>query len=151
MAISLFGMCQATQRYHTAGSDTIFVQIYMDLPPGAQGCQMMHQNPLNMPFEGWCANIAPERHKLRKTVKIGKKCQKTAVFLDIFEYSSIWGQYQRTKPQMARLVDPGASFDTPGTPGGGSIQKISRFQHLVLIYLSGGAPYNFFQIIQNKV
>ena len=23
--------------YHTAGSDTIFVQIYMDLPPGVPG------------------------------------------------------------------------------------------------------------------
>ena len=62
-------------------------------PQGSQGCQKMRQDPLNMPFEVWCANIAPERHKLRKIVKIGKKCQKTPVFLDIFEYSSIWGQY----------------------------------------------------------
>ena len=74
-----------------------------------------------MPFEVWCANIAPERQKLRKPVKMGKKCQKTPVFLDIFEYSSILGQSYRAKPQLACLVDPGASFDTPGTPGGGSI------------------------------
>ena len=48
------------------------------------------QDPLNMPFEIWCANIAPERHKLRKTVKIGKKMSKNTCF---FKYSSIWGQY----------------------------------------------------------
>ena len=62
-------------------------------PQGSQGCQKMRQDPLNMPFEVWCANIAPERHKLRKTVKIEKKCQKNLVFLEYFEYSSIWGQY----------------------------------------------------------
>ena len=84
------------------------------------------------------------------TSQIGQKME-TPVFLDFFEYSSIWRQSQRTKPQLACLVDPGAFFDTPGTPGGGSIQKISRFQHLFLIFVSGGAPYNFFQLIQNKV
>ena len=62
-------------------------------PQGSQGCQKMRQDPLNMQQEVWCAKIAPERHKLRKTIKIGKKCQKTPVFLDFFEYSSIWGQY----------------------------------------------------------
>ena len=139
--------CMYTQPLRTL---FLFKSIWIR-PQRSQGCQKMRQDPLNMPFEVWCANIAPERHKLRKTVKIGKKCQKTPVFIDFFKYSSIWGQYQRTKPQMACLVDPDASFDTPGTPGGGSIQEISRFQHLFLIFLSGGAPYNFFQIIQNKV
>ena len=62
-------------------------------PQGSQGCQKMHQDPLNMPFEVWCANIALERHKFWKIIKIRKKCQKTPVFLDFFEYSSIWGQY----------------------------------------------------------
>ena len=60
-------------------------------PQRSQGCQKMRQDPLNLPFEVWCANIAPERHKLQKTVKIGKKCQKPPVFLDIFKYSSILG------------------------------------------------------------
>ena len=27
---------------------------------------------------------------------------------------------------MACLVDPGASFDNPGTPGGGSIEEIHK-------------------------
>ena len=106
---------------HTAGSDTIFFKSIWIRPQRSQGCQKMRQDPLNMPFEVWCANIAPERYKLRKTVKIGKKCQKTSVFIDFIKYSSFWGQYKRTKLQMAGLVDPDASFDTPGTPGGGSI------------------------------
>ena len=93
-------------------------------PQRSQGCQKMRQDPLNMPFEVWCANIAPERHKLWKTVK---KCQKTPVFIDFFKYSSFWGQYYRTKAQMARLVDPDASFDTPGTPGRASIAEIYEF------------------------
>ena len=40
---------------------------------------------------------------------------------NVKEYFEYWGQYLRSKPQMACLVDPGASFDTPGTHGGGSI------------------------------
>ena len=62
-------------------------------PQGCQGCQKMSKEQLNMQFEGWCANIDAEKNKQGKIVKIGKKCQKTPVFLDIFEYSSMWGQY----------------------------------------------------------
>ena len=29
-------------------------------PWGPQGCQKMRQDPLNMPFEVWCAKIAPK-------------------------------------------------------------------------------------------
>ena len=38
----------------------------------------------------------------------------------------------------------------PETPGGATIVKISWFLYLFLIFLSGGAPNNFFQIIKNK-
>ena len=38
----------------------------------------------------------------------------------------------------------------PKTPGGATIVKISWFLYLFLIFLSGGAPNNFFQIIKNK-
>ena len=56
-------------------------------PQGSQGYQEVRQGPLNMQFEVWCANIAPKRHNLPKTVKIEKKCQKNLVFLEYFEYS----------------------------------------------------------------
>ena len=59
---------------------------------GCQGCLKMPKDLLNMEYEVWCAKIAQKRHKLQKTSKLNKKCQKTPVFLDIFEYSSIWGQ-----------------------------------------------------------
>ena len=41
----------------------LFKSIWIH-PQRSQGCQKMRQDPLNMPFEVWCANIAPERHKL---------------------------------------------------------------------------------------
>ena len=68
-----------------------------------------------------CAKIDPKRQKLWKSVKIEKKLSKNPVFLYLFKYSAIWGQSKYTKPQMACLVDAGASFDTPGAPGGRSI------------------------------
>ena len=61
----------------------LFKSIWIH-PQRSQGCQKMCQDPLNMPFEVWCANIAPERHKLRKTVRIGKKMSKITCFLRHF-------------------------------------------------------------------
>ena len=76
---------------HTAGLDTIFVQIYMDAPPGVPGVSK-NQNFLQIKLLSSCAKIAAKRHKLQKSSKLKKKCQKNPVFLDIFKYSSIWGQ-----------------------------------------------------------
>ena len=53
-------------------------------PQRSQGCQKMRQDPLNMPFEFWYANIAPERHKLIKTIKIEEKMSKITCFLGLF-------------------------------------------------------------------
>ena len=60
---------------------------------GSQGCQKIHKNMLLIKVLSCCARIAPKRHKLRKIIKIEKKCQKNPVFLEYFKYSSIWGQY----------------------------------------------------------
>jgi hypothetical protein len=75
---------------HTAGLDTIFVQIYMDALPGVPGVSKNHNFFLKIKLLSFCARIAPKRNKL---VKIEKKCQKYLVFLEYFEYSSVWGQY----------------------------------------------------------
>ena len=40
----------------------------------------VRQGPLNTLFEVWCANIAPKRHNLPKTVKIEKKNVKKTLF-----------------------------------------------------------------------
>ena len=45
------------------------------------------------------------------------------------------------------LVDPGASFDSPGTPGGASIEEISAFYYLFLIFLYDSATWRIFFII----
>ena len=71
-------------------------------PQGSQGCQKIRFF-LQIKVLSSCAKIAQKRHKLWKLSKLKKKTvRKNHVFLDIFEYSSIWG---RTKSQMACLVD----------------------------------------------
>ena len=90
----MFGPGQKVlSRLHTAGSDTIFVQIYMDTLPGFPGMSKIHKNMLQIKVLRFCARIAPKRHKLRKIVKMEKNVKKTLVFLEYFKYSSIWGQY----------------------------------------------------------
>ena len=41
----------------------------MDPPQGSQGCQTMCQGPLNMPFEVWCATIAPKLKNIKNTLR----------------------------------------------------------------------------------
>ena len=53
-------------------------------PKGCQGCLKMPQDLLNMPYEVWCAKIAPKRHKLQKSSKLNKNCQKKPCFLRHF-------------------------------------------------------------------
>ena len=61
-------------------------------PQGSQGCQKIRIYFLQIKVLSFCAKIAQKRHKLWKSSKLKKKCQKNPVFLDIFKYSSIWGQ-----------------------------------------------------------
>ena len=46
-------------------------------PQGSQGYQKMHQDPLNMPVEVWCAKIAPKLKNIRK-------CLRKQGFFDLF-------------------------------------------------------------------
>jgi hypothetical protein len=78
---------------HTAGLDTFFVQIYMDALLGVPGVSKNQKFFLQIKLLSFCARIASKTHKLRKIVKMSKKCQKKLVFLEYFEYSSFWGQY----------------------------------------------------------
>ena len=65
-------------------------------PQGYQGCHKIRILFSQIELLSFCANIAPKRQKLRKTIKIEKKCKKTLVFWEYFKSSSFWGQYQRT-------------------------------------------------------
>ena len=72
-----------------------------------------------MPFDVWCANIAPERHKLQKTIKIEEKCQKKSLFSETFSNTFFYlGAFLAHQIlTKACLVDPGTCFDIPGTLG----------------------------------
>ena len=62
---------------HTAGSDTIFIQIHMDAPPGVPGVSKIHKNMVQIKLLSSFAKIAPKRHKLRKSSKLEKNVRKT--------------------------------------------------------------------------
>ena len=67
-------------RHHSeiskTNAKTLIFPIWIH-PQGSQGCQKMRQDPLNMPFEVWCANIAPKLKNIQKSLR-------KQVFFDIF-------------------------------------------------------------------
>ena len=67
-------------RHHSeiskTNTKTLIYSIWI-CPQGSLGCQKMQQGPLNMPFEVWCANIAPKLKKIRNTLR------KQGFFFDI--------------------------------------------------------------------
>jgi hypothetical protein len=69
---------------HTAGSDTIFVQIYMDALPGVPRVSKNQIFFLQIKLLSFCAKIAQKRHKLGKIVKIEKKMSKKPCFHRVF-------------------------------------------------------------------
>ena len=75
---------------HTAGSDIIFVQIYMDPPPGVPGVSKNQNFFSQIKLLSFCANIAPKKHKLQNTIKIEKKV-KNPFFLRLFLIFFIFG------------------------------------------------------------
>ena len=83
-------------RHHSeiskTNAKTLIFPIWIH-PQGSQGCQKMRQDPLNMPFEVWCANIAPKLKNIWKSLW-------KQVFFDIFfqfwrffEVCAFLGQY----------------------------------------------------------
>ena len=49
-------------------------------PQGFQGCQKIRIFFSQIKLLSFCADIAPKKHKLKKTIKIEKKCKKKLVF-----------------------------------------------------------------------
>ena len=62
-------------------------------PQGPHGSHKITFFFSQMKLFSFCAKIAPKRHKLQKSSKLKKKCQKNLVFFDFFESYSFWGQY----------------------------------------------------------
>ena len=103
--------------FHTDDLDTIFIQIYMDAPPGVPG---VSKKKWQKKMLSSCAKIALKRHKLQKIVKIEKKMSKNPVFLDFFKYSSTWGQFWAHQTSCGMFS---GSWD----PGGAPIVEIQEF------------------------
>ena len=71
--------------------DSKTIHSTIDAPLGVPGVSNNQNFFLQIKLLSFCAKIAPKRHKLQKIIKIEKKYQKNLVFLEYFEYSSIWG------------------------------------------------------------
>ena len=68
----------------------------MTYPQGFQGCQTMRQDPLNMPYEVWCANIAPKLKNIWKSLRkqgfFDNFFSILKVFWSFFNFGSILAQ-----------------------------------------------------------
>ena len=57
------------QKKLKTNTETLIYSIWT-CPQGPQGCQKMCQDPLNTPFEVWCAKIAPQIEEYLKNLNL---------------------------------------------------------------------------------
>ena len=57
-----------TQKNSKTNIKTLIPSIWIR-PQGSQGCQKMHQCPLNMQFEVWCAKMAPKLKNIQNNLR----------------------------------------------------------------------------------
>ena len=72
------------KRLYTQPDQTLF--LFKSIWNGAQGSKGCKKSEffLQIKLLSFCAKIAPKRYKLRKIIKIERKCQKTC-FLRVFQ------------------------------------------------------------------
>ena len=56
-------------------------------PQGPQGCQKVHNYPLNLDLEDWCSNIGSNLNELQKTFRSHKKWQ---ILVEFHIFFQIW-------------------------------------------------------------
>ena len=56
----------ATTQKNLKTNTKTLISFIWTRPQGPQGCQKMRQEPLNTPFEVWCAKIAPKLKTVQK-------------------------------------------------------------------------------------
>ena len=61
-------------------------------PQGCQGCPKIPQDPVNMPFEAWCAKIGPKLKNIRKCLRKQGFFDSFCSILRIFEVCAFWGE-----------------------------------------------------------
>ena len=79
-------LCLPSQIYLNSDAPTqpvqtlfLFKSIWIR-PQGSQGCQKIRFFFSQMKLFSFCAKIAPKRHKLQKSSKLKKRCQKKTLF-----------------------------------------------------------------------
>ena len=108
---------------NTTSLDTIFVQIYMDPPPGVPGVSKSQNSFFTNKTVEFALILSQNGTFFKKPSKL-KKNVKNPLFSETISNIHHFG---RTKPQIGCLVDPVTPPYTPGTHGAGSIYNISRF------------------------
>ena len=101
----------------------------LTLTQGSQWCQKMHQDPLNLNLEVWCANIEPKLHNLQKTVKIAKKIINETFFLTVFQRFCNLGSILAHQTSKFEFIGSWCIFwhPGPGTLWCTSIVEIQEF------------------------
>ena len=108
---------------------------------GQYGYQKKRNSSGKSIFLVWSAVFQSKLSKLQKTLRIGQKHWKTAIFQRFFEVCSILAEKQRPKPKNSGSLKIYASFDTLLDPRGAIVKQ---FLHFVLKFDNSGALYNFF-------
>ena len=83
-------------RHHSeilkTNTKTLIYSIWIR-PQGSLGCQKVRQGPLNMPFEVWCANIAPKLKNIQNTLRKQGFFDIFFQFWRFFKVCAFWGQF----------------------------------------------------------
>ena len=82
-------------------------------PQGSQGCQNIRFFFSQIKLLSFCANIAPKRHKLQKTIKIEKKCKKNPCFLRVFRIFFNLGAILAHQTSNGKFSGPWRTFWHP--------------------------------------
>ena len=129
---------------------TIFVQIYMDALPGVLGVSKNQNLSLQIKPLSFCDRIAPKRHKLLKIVKSEKNVKKPC-FLRVFWIFFNLGAILAHQTSNGVFSGPWHIFWHPLDPWGWIHIEYTKVLVFVFDISECWRPYNFFQLIQNKV
>ena len=116
---------------------------------GSQGCHKIRFYFSKMKVLSFCAKIAPERHKLRKTIKIGKKMSKNTCFLRLFWIFFNLRAILACQTSCGMFSGSWRIFWHPWDPWGRIHSGGTRVLRLFLIFLHDSAIWRIFSFFSN--
>jgi hypothetical protein len=84
--------CSGRHHSEISNTKTMISAIWIRLQ-GSQGCQKMHQDPLNMLIEVCCAKIDLKLKNIQKSLRKQGFLTDFLLFMRFFEVCSIWTEY----------------------------------------------------------